>query len=122
MGNPYVHAGTVSHYWNIKAFQDVPASTTTGVQRQGYNAGYDNLRGPSFWVSNLSVFKEFPLKDEVKLQLRFEFFNAFNHVNLGMPNTNIDTPDTFGLVTYTTQYQQDQNAQRSGQVALKVEW
>jgi hypothetical protein len=65
------------------------------------------------------MFKSFDITERVKAQLRFEFYNAFNHVNWAMPDTFIDSP-TFGKVTATQQYQQDQNAMRSGQVGLTI--
>ncbi len=118
VADPYAGGGRKDHFWNEAAFKDVPASTVTGVQRQGRNASYDDLRGPHFWVANLSLFKAFALTERVNMQLRFEFYNAFNHVNWGMPSSYIDGPG-FGKVTSTQQYEQDQNAMRSGQVGLK---
>ena len=37
------------------------------------------------------------------IQFRAEFFNLFNHVNLGAPGLNIRDPDNFGRVTSTNQ-------------------
>ena len=70
-------------------------------------------------VANLSMNKDFALREQVRMQLRFDFFNALNHVNWGMPNSNIDGAG-FGQVTSTQQYEQDQNSMRSGQVGLKI--
>ena len=35
------------------------------------------------------MFKEFPVNERIKLQLRSEFFNLFNHPQFDLPNTNI---------------------------------
>lgn len=119
VGNPYAGGGSQDHFWNAAAFRDVPDSHITGVQRQGQGESWDNLRGPGFWIANLSMFKAFDITERVNAQLSFEFYNAFNHVNWAMPDTFINSP-TFGKVTATQQYQQDQNAMRSGQVGLKI--
>jgi outer membrane receptor protein involved in Fe transport len=51
------------------------------------DAGRNALIGPGGSAANLALFKNFDLRGErTKLQFRSEFFNAFNHVNLGRPN------------------------------------
>ena len=45
--------------------------------------------------------KNFRFLESHQLQFRAEFFNAFNHVNLGAPGLNIRDPDNFGRVTST---------------------
>jgi hypothetical protein len=35
--------------------------------------------------------KNFPVWESVFVQFRVDAFNAFNHINLGTPNTNIDS-------------------------------
>lgn len=56
----------------------------------------NDLTGPGFANTNLSVFKNFPLVERVSLQLRLEAFNVFNHANPGNPNA------TLGAVAGTT--------------------
>ncbi len=57
-----------------------PAAGTYG------NVGRNALIGPPASTANLALFKNFDLAGEqTKLQFRSEFFNAFNHVNLGQP-------------------------------------
>ena len=46
------------------------------------NAGRNNVRGPSFQEWDLSLFKTFPIREQMRLEFRAEFFNAFNHPNL----------------------------------------
>lgn len=50
------------------------------------------FRGPGFWKTDLAVLKNNPLPwlgEQGKLQLRFEFFNIFNRVNLFNPDGNM---------------------------------
>ena len=50
-----------------------------------------------------SANKTFRLFEGHQVQFRAEFFNFFNHVNLGSPGLNIRDPDNFGRVTSTNQ-------------------
>ncbi|MBV8857972.1 MAG: TonB-dependent receptor [Acidobacteria bacterium] len=66
------------------------------------SAGRNNLRGPGFKNLDLSLFRSFPLRESLSLQLRLEALNAFNHPNFANPNANISDPSTFGFITATT--------------------
>ncbi|HET6893209.1 MAG TPA: hypothetical protein VFH31_19070, partial [Pyrinomonadaceae bacterium] len=54
------------------------------------NAERGSLRGPSFFQSDLSLFKKFRLTENTKVEFRAEAFNIFNHVNLGLPTAQVD--------------------------------
>jgi hypothetical protein len=43
------------------------------------NVGYNSYRGPRGFYSDLSVTKDFPIWETVKLQFRMDGFNIFNH-------------------------------------------
>jgi hypothetical protein len=62
--------------------------------------GRNILRGPNFKNVDLSVSRVFPLKfrESARLMFRSEFFNAFNRVNLGLPNGTIGN-NSFGRIT-----------------------
>ena len=47
---------------------------------------------------DLSLFKNFPIKERLKFQLRFETFALFNHTNFGNPSATINT-SSFGNIT-----------------------
>jgi len=55
-------------------------------------------RGPGFASTDLSLFKNFSMPRETKLQFRVEFFNLFNRVNLRLPTGNLAS-GTFGRST-----------------------
>jgi hypothetical protein len=68
------------------------------------NVGRNYLRGPSDFFSDASVFKDIPIREQVKAQIQFQAFNVFNHVPLGVPSASsarcIDcTTGTPGLIT-----------------------
>ena len=50
----------------------------------------NGLTGPHLFNTDLSVFKNFSITEQVKAQIRAEFFNAFNHVNMGQPANCVD--------------------------------
>ena len=54
------------------------------------NAARNSLRGPGFFQADLSVAKNFPLKETVSFGFRADIFNLFNHVNLDLPQTCVD--------------------------------
>jgi len=59
------------------------------------------------------VFKNTQLSERFRLQFRAEAFNAFNHVQFGVPNANI-TSNTFGRIS------SQQNTPRDIQLALRL--
>jgi hypothetical protein len=61
----------------------LPTTGTFGAVGRGV------LRGPGLANFDLSLLKNTALTEKVGLQFRAEFFNAFNHVNLGPPNSTV---------------------------------
>jgi hypothetical protein len=82
-------------YLNINAFGQ-PAPFTLG------NAPpyLPNVRTPAFYDENFSVFKKINLfSDSRYVEFRGEFFNLFNRVCFGGPAANINSPNTFGILS-----------------------
>jgi len=73
----------------------VPPQTGRGFYG---NSARDILTGPGAATWNTVLAKNFALKESVRLQFRWEMFNAFNRTNFNNPSTNISGGD-FGLVT-----------------------
>ena len=57
--------------------------------------------GPGLETLNLSVFKNFPIRERLKFQFRFEMFNALNHANFKNPSSTFGT-GSFGNITDTS--------------------
>jgi hypothetical protein len=53
------------------------------------NFGRNVMVGPRFNNVNLGASKQIPISEAIKLQLRGEFFNLFNHTNLGNPGSAV---------------------------------
>jgi hypothetical protein len=62
-------------------------------------SGRNAFTGPSFFNSDMSLFKNFAITERVGAEFRFEAFNVFNHVNLGNPNNCIDGCSGSGLIS-----------------------
>ena len=60
------------------------------------------MRAPGTSNLDASFFKIFRVREPLRVQLRGEMFNAFNHTQFGPPNTNWSAP-TFGLISSTRQ-------------------
>lgn len=85
----------VDLYLNINAFSQ-PAPFTFG------NAPplLPNVRTPAYYDEDMSVFKKIFLRSESRyLEIRGEFFNAFNRVVFAGPSANINNPSTFGVIS-----------------------
>jgi Carboxypeptidase regulatory-like domain len=70
------------------------------------------LRGPGYYNWDLSLQKNIQLTERFRLQFRSDFLNAFNRVNLAVPNTTV--------VTSTTGVIQNSQPARNIQFALKL--
>jgi hypothetical protein len=93
------------------------------------NMGRNIFRGPSFTNWDFSISKAFRLHENVRLQLRGEFFNILNHTNFDVfsMNTDLSVPSTVGTVIFTPDVAASNPVIGSGgsrhiQVAAKVIW
>jgi hypothetical protein len=77
----------ITHWYNPCAFEPAPAGTFGNAPRY-----FSNLRTAPYYDSDISLSKSTNITDSLRMQFRAEFFNAFNHVNLG-PSTST-TPGT----------------------------
>ena len=62
------------------------------------DSGRNIIIGPRFSAADLSLQKSFAFNERVHLDLKWDAFNAFNHENLGNPNSSVDT-STAGQIT-----------------------
>jgi len=88
VGNPY-NTKAHSRADKIQKYLD-PAGFAAPKGPYG-NEQRNSIIGPHSTNTNLSVFKMFPIHEDMKLQFRTEAFNAFNTVNLGNPVANLKT-------------------------------
>lgn len=88
----------------------MPSSYTIGNAARNYTY----LRRDNYRNVNLSLARNFVIREGLRVQLRGEFINAFNQVVFGTPGRDVATPSTFGIIT--TQG----NTPRTVQLVLRV--
>lgn len=95
-GDPDLGSGRSRGDMILKWF-NTAAYTTNALGTFG-NSGRNSLIGPSYTSLNMGLHKNFAFNEDVKLQFRFEAFNALNNVNLNLPNATVGS-STFGRIT-----------------------
>ena len=101
-GNPILSDyRTTLQYLNRAAFARVPIVAASGAPLRPGNIGNGAVRAPGRWDLNFSLGKNIAITERVRLQLRTDMFNFFNHTNLSGITTNV-TSGTFGRLTSTT--------------------
>ncbi|MEP6643324.1 MAG: TonB-dependent receptor [Acidobacteriaceae bacterium] len=100
VGDPHAHPCVPGTFFNTCAFADPPAGSYG-------NVGRNTVEGPGYKTWDLSLFKNFSVRERAKLEFRAEFFNVLNHTNFlfsktGPQNSNnstiLGTPE-FGFLT-----------------------
>jgi hypothetical protein len=96
---------TVAQWFNTAAFIAAPA----------YTAGTEprfSLYGPGINNWDIALMRNFPFRERLNIQLRGEFYNAFNHPNFKNPNTTLGNVN-YGKIT-------SDNGARVMEVALRI--
>ncbi|MFI5096478.1 MAG: carboxypeptidase regulatory-like domain-containing protein [Candidatus Acidiferrales bacterium] len=84
VGNPKVSNPNANQWFNPAAFADPAPGTFGNIQR-------NSLIGPGFSNVDISIAKEFrlPWREGMKLEIRADASNAFNHTNFMNPGNNV---------------------------------
>ncbi len=98
--------------FNTSRFQTDPR-LQLDRNRRFFPSGFSGYRSDKINTIDVSVIKSIPIVERVKLQLRGEAFNLFNHAVFNSPDTNA-TSRTFGRITSQA------NLPRTIQVALRL--
>ena len=113
IGNPILSHRGVSQWFNEAAFA-VPASGTFGNVRR------NQLFGPGFDLINLSLGKTFDIWEQVRMQIRVDADNAFNHPNFSEPSTNLQVGSNGAITTGTSQITGLSNPTRALQLSARI--
>jgi hypothetical protein len=87
----------IDNYFVDPSVFQVPAPFTLGNAPRAIGS----VRSPWSFTTNLSVGKQFQIREEMNFEFRVEAQNALNHPVFGAPDTNVGD-DTFGAISYTT--------------------
>jgi hypothetical protein len=99
VGDWHVAQNTLAQWFNTAAFAK--------------NGPVAIIPGRANWNLDATVSRSFPLKEAVKLDLRWEAFNILNHTRFNNPGTSLNSGTTFGITSSAL-------APRIMQAALKV--
>ncbi len=78
------------------------------------NSGRNILRAPGINNWDIGLFKNFQLAERLRLQMRLESFNTFNHPQWNVPIHDVSSPQ-YGQITSA-------RPGRINQVGLKLLW
>jgi hypothetical protein len=107
--NPIPADQTINDWINPAAFSQ-PAAFTFGDAPRFFA----NLHGPKYFDWDMGIQKRWNVMEHKQIQFRFEMFNALNHPDFFLPDTNLGdvSNGTFGRITSAYQA-------RTAQAALK---
>ena len=112
--SPYAGSHNAVQFLNPEAFQN-PAANATGVGLLGGSP--TQVSGPAYRKLDLSLFRQIPLVEGTRLELRAEAFNVTNTPNFSAPGTlTFTSPATFASITST------RDNSRQLQFAAKIYW
>ncbi len=80
-------------YFNTAIF---PTQALAPYTLQNFPTTFPDVRGKILNVVDASIYKEFPIKEKVRWQIRADFHNAFNHPWFGTQGPNDVTSPNFG--------------------------
>lgn len=104
-GNTLGQVGLGSKWFDTTVYKQ-PAAGELG------NVGIGTERGPQLRSYDLSIQKQFPIKERLRLQLRGEFFNLTNTPIFSSPNRSVQS-SAFGELAGA-------QGERQGQIALRL--
>ena len=99
--NVYGGPHNVTQWLNPAAFATPPVATAVGQSDYSPLGGGSNpVRGPGFQDLDMSLFKQFPIREGIKLEFRAEAFNLGNWHSFANPsNLNFLNPTGFSAIT-----------------------
>jgi len=117
--NPMSFAGqnATGFYINPSSFGNPTGDSNLGPQ---YSYGHFgtcrpySVHAPGYRDTDMNLFRNFPIRDQMRVEFRAEAFNVFNNVNFAAPYGYIGVPSNFGKIYSTV------GSSRNLQFALKL--
>jgi hypothetical protein len=98
IGGPTRESGNCSNgvtclmWLNPSAFV-APATGSLG------NLGSANILGPGTFGISTALTREFAIRERQRIEIRWEAFNALNHIQPTLPTATVSSPSTFGQIS-----------------------
>ena len=90
----------LTQYFNRACLTTPPVIGSDGRATAFGNSGVGIVKGPTQFNTDLSLRKQFMMKESWRMEFRGEFFNVFNTPQFGQPDTNLAS-GTFGRIAST---------------------
>lgn len=110
-------AGPVSRIGSLTQYYDTSAFAPVNEPRFG-NSGRNILRGPGVVNNDLSLFRDFPVTERLKLTFKAEAFNVTNTPHFAAPDSNVNS-GSFMQITSSGSTLANQRSIRFG---LRLGW
>ena len=121
-GDPYAGGGTQDRWFNATPIGSAGSAFASPEVGTFGNLPRNHLTGPGYWRVDASLFKRVALAKRAALELRVEAVNLFNHVNLGLPDSEVGVPDSdnpnAGRISSTANFNRD--PQRNLQFGVRL--
>jgi hypothetical protein len=113
-GNPYLNGFNRANYngaaLNVNYnnyYKGLPVFNVAAFSDPGFTAGDEprnlsNLRNPFQSNENFALAKRFYFTERMNFEIRMEYFNIFNRMQVCGPDTGVDDGANFGVVSPTT--------------------
>lgn len=88
---------SISHWFNTSGF-NTNSSQQLADNIRTFPLRLSNVRSDAQYLWSFSLAKDFPVHNDIRLQLRGEAYNALNHPNMNAPSVS-PTSSTFGVVS-----------------------
>lgn len=111
-----VGSGTTTTWYDKSIF-----SQPTGTAKEGFGTSARNqFRRPRVWNTDLSLFKQFRVKERFQPEFRLEAVNIFNHTNWGAPVTTFTAPNFLQFIPANAESGTNTPGARRLQLGLRV--
>ena len=119
IGEPFGNPGPRITADGVRTGAANAAAFTTHFLGHVGDSGRNQFYGPHYTNADITLMKNVAFTEKVKLQIRSEFFNLFNHPQFGQPGSFIGE-STLGLSTQTLTRSDGTTSARQIQLALKL--
>ena len=89
---------SISEWFNVNAGFNRISTQQLASNIQTLSPRFSSIRAPGFNYFDSAITRNFPVREGVKAQFRFDAYNALNHVQFSAPNTS-PTSSAFGTIT-----------------------
>jgi outer membrane receptor protein involved in Fe transport len=107
------HIGPGAYYYSPTSFAAPTAAATFGT------SGRNILNYPGVWNTDMSIMRQFPIKERLNLQFRTEFYNLPNTSHFGVTGSN---PVDGGVTDQAFMQVTSSSGERNIRFGLRLQW